>query len=106
MNTIKSKIIDKKYPEGHYMGQGIAIGMGIGISIGLLMDNIALGPAIGVAIGIAIGSSMEVKAKKEGRIRPKTPEEKVKQKKSLWFGLGIGLLMFIIGLVVFFIVRR
>jgi hypothetical protein len=100
----KPEKFDGKYPERHFMGQGIAIGIGIGVAIGVALGNIALGPAIGVAIGVAIGSAMEEKAKKEGKIRPMSPEEKEKQKKRIWFGLGLGLMLFIIGAVVFFIV--
>jgi hypothetical protein len=102
----KPEKFDGKYPEGHFMGQGIAIGIGIGVALGLALGNIALGPAIGVAIGVGIGSALEGKAKKEGKIRPMTPEEKKKQKKVLLFALGVGLLLFILGVIVFFLVRK
>lgn len=101
MPKTKSKKQTKKeiYPEGHFMGMGIAIGLvifsGVGISLSTSLDNpglIGIGPAIGVAIGVAIGQAMEDKAKKEGKIRPLTPKEKKRQKVMAWIGLSIGIL--------------
>jgi len=89
-----SKKSDGKYPEGHYM----AIGIAIGVAIGLALDNLAIGIGVGAGIGIA----MEAKAKKEGKIRPMTKEEKGRQK---WF-LLIGLLMFILGIIAYFVMRK
>ena len=90
----RRKKSDGKYPEGHYIGIGIAIG----VAIGLALDNLAIGIGVGAGIGIA----MEAKAKKEGKIRPMTKEEKRRQK---WF-LLIGLLMFILGIIAYFVVRK
>jgi len=88
------KKFDAKYLEGHYIGIGIAIG----VAIGLALDNLAIGIGVGAGIGIA----MEAKAKKEGRIRSMTKKEKERQK---WF-LLIGLLMLILGVLVFFIMMK
>jgi|TARA_Y100000310_G_scaffold144610_1_gene143851 hypothetical protein len=98
--------MDKKiYPEGHYIGAGIAIGLPIGIAIGFSLGNFAIGPGIGVAIGLSIGAAMENKAKKEGRIRPLTIEEKKIKKRTLWIALGVGFIMLALGIGVFFLVR-
>jgi hypothetical protein len=93
----------KKYPEGHFMGIGIAIGIaifsGVGIAISNATDNpglIGLGPALGVAIGVAIGSAMEEKAKKEGKIRPLTKQEKARQRKIGFIGLAIAAIALIL----------
>lgn len=95
----QTKEEQKQYPEGHFLGVGIAIGMlifsGVGVALSTSLDNpglIGIGPAIGVAIGVAIGQAMEDKAKKEGKVRPLTPKEKKRQKLLSWIGLGIALL--------------
>lgn len=97
---------EKKYPEGHFVGQwigiGIAIFSGIGVPLSIVMDNwglIAIGPAIGVAIGAAIGSSIEAKKEEEGLIRPPTDKEK-KQKK---FVVIAGVITLIIGVLLLFV---
>ena len=71
-----------KYPEGHWLGVGMAIGIalgaGLGVPIGIALDNLALGlalgPGMGVAIGVAIGSALEQRHKDE--IRPLTEHER------------------------------
>ena len=88
-----------KYPQGHWMGIGMAIGLPIGylpsLLIGILTDNttvfIALGPAIGCALGVAIGSALEQRHKNE--IRPLTEEEH----KSRRWAVSIGLLLAFLG---------
>ena len=64
-----------KYPEGHFIAQGmaigIAIGTGLGIPIGVSVGNpglFGMGLPIGVAIGYTIGNSWEKKAREEGRV--------------------------------------
>ena len=79
-----------KYPEGHYMGMGIALGVPLGLPFGLAIGNIALGPAFGVAIGAAIGSYLENKHK--GELRPLTEEEKERKKRIMYLLLGVMLL--------------
>ena len=88
-----------KYPQGHWMGIGMAIGLPIGyfpsLLMGILTDNttlfIALGPAIGCGLGVAIGSALEQRHK--NKIRPLTEEE---QKIRSW-AVGIGLLLAFLG---------
>jgi preprotein translocase subunit YajC len=87
-----------KYPEGHYIGLGLALGMAIGMPLGLAMDNIALGPGMGLPIGLAIGVALEKKHKAE--LRPLTENEK-KAKRiaalggiiALVIGVGVVLVM-------------
>jgi len=97
---------NKKYPEGHFvgiwMGIGIAIFSGLGIPLSIATGNtglIGIGPALGVALGLAIGSSIEVKYKKEGKIRPLTEEEKKRKRIGIIAGIAIlslGVLSFLI----------
>jgi hypothetical protein len=98
--------IDKKYPEGHFLGMwigiGIAIFSGFGIPLSIATENpgfIGIGPALGVAIGLAIGQSMENKYKQEGRIRPLTESEQKRKKNAVTAGifiLTVGVIIFII----------
>lgn len=47
-----------------------AFGLPLGAALGLMVDNmalLALGLPIGLAIGVALGTSLDMKAKKEGR---------------------------------------
>jgi len=87
---------NSKYPEGHYMGIGIALGIPLGLPIGLAMGNIAFGPAIGVGIGLAIGAALEQKYK--DKIRPLTKKEKEERYKFTLIGVALvalGLLAFV-----------
>jgi len=97
--------INKKYPEGHFLGMWIGICMAIfsvfGISFSIITENpgfIGMGPALGVAIGVAIGQSIENKYKEEGRIRPLTKPEQKRKKNFVFIGiiiLTLGVLFFI-----------
>ena len=98
------KKIDKKYPEGHFVGKWIGLGIAICSVIGIPLSIIAkspgligIGPAIGVAIGVAIGSSIEERHKKAGRIRPLTKQEKYNKKIAIF--VGIVLLAATIGII-------
>lgn len=94
-----------KYPEGHFvkiwMVIGIAIGAGMGIALGIAIGNpglFGIGIPLGLALGLAVGSSIEVKYKKEGKLRPLTKEEKKNQKLSVMIGVAllvIGILTFL-----------
>jgi hypothetical protein len=62
----------KKYPEGHFIGIGMAIGIaffsGFGIIFATATDNmglIGIGPALGVSLGLAIGTGIEKKYKEK-----------------------------------------
>jgi hypothetical protein len=98
--------INKKYPEGHFLGMWMGICMvifsGFGISFSFIIKNpgfIGMGPALGVAVGLAIGQSIENKYKREGRIRPLTESEKKRKKNAVFAGLvifSLGILFFII----------
>jgi len=99
---------NKQYPEGHFIGIwigiGIAIFTGLGIPLSIATGNpglIGIGPAIGVSIGVAIGVSIESKHKKEGKIRPLTDVERRKQKKTISYILGIGILLILTFAVLF-----
>jgi len=87
---------DKKYPEGHFvkmwMGIGVAIFSGIGIPLSVATGNIpfiGIGPALGIVFGLALGQSIEVKYKKEGRIRPLTKEEKNRKRILVLAGIAV-----------------
>lgn len=87
------KEIKEKYPEGHFVGKGIAIFMAWGVAIGVALNNIGIGIAIGVAIGVSIGSAWEEKAKKEGKIRPLTDKERKRKKKKAIIALILGFII-------------
>jgi hypothetical protein len=98
---------NKKYPEGHFVGQWMAIGIaifsGLGIPLSIATGNnafIGLGPAIGIAMGISIGQSIENKHKKEGRIRPLTDKEKQTRKNIVIAGI----VLLLLGLVTFVVI--
>ena len=58
----------KIIPWGQNLALGVSLGLCFGSMLGLtLFDNMAIGLGIGLLLGIAIGSSMDMKAKKEGR---------------------------------------
>jgi hypothetical protein len=98
--------IEKKYPEGHFvgmwMGIGIAIFSGFGIPLSIATGNsafIGIGPALGIAFGLAIGQSIENKYKQEGRLRPLTESEMKRKKNAVTLGivlLTFGVLIFLL----------
>jgi len=99
---------DKKYPEGHFIGVGMAIGIaifsGVGVTLSTSTGNpglMGIGPAIGILLGLAIGKSMEEKYRKQGLIRPLTAKEIEARKKAKIVGL-IALLLGIALLAVLF----
>ena len=101
--------IDKKYPEGHFVGMWmgicIAIFSGIGVPLCIILKNpglIGIGPAIGVSMGLAIGAAIESKYKKEGKIRPLTEDEKKKRKFLVFAGISVLILGLLIFLLKFF----
>ncbi len=102
---------NKKYPEGHFLGVGMAIGIacfsGVGIAISNSTGNpglIGIGPAIGVGIGLLLGKAMEEKYRKEGKIRPLTKKEKESKEKAKKYGI-IALIVGIILLALIFLVN-
>jgi multidrug efflux pump subunit AcrA (membrane-fusion protein) len=91
--------MEEKYPEGHFIGMGMAIGIaifsGFGVAIGVSTGNPGLygiGPAVGVGFGLAIGKSIEDKYRKEGKIRPLTEKEKKVKHRAFIAGLIVLLL--------------
>ena len=86
----------QQVPEGQYFSKGIALGLALGVGIGVALGNVGIGPAIGVAFGAGIGSAWEAKAKKEGKVRPMTPEERARVKKNSKWGLIAGVILFVI----------
>lgn len=93
----------RTYPEGHFvarwMGIGIAMFSGVGVALSVATDNpglIGIGPAIGVGVGLAIGAGVEERYKREGRIRPASPEDHRRKRTAVLVGLlllllGVGL---------------
>jgi len=90
----------KKYPQGHFIGIGIALGIPLGLPLAISTGNYGL-MGIGIPIGVAIGAGLEEKYKKEGRIRPLTEQEKKRQKYGVVGGLVLLLLGFVVGLGVY-----
>lgn len=95
---------NKKYPEGHFIGVGMAVGIAIFSGTGVVLSTstgnpglIGIGPAIGVAFGLAIGKSMEDKYRERGLIRALTKREKEARKKAKVFGL----IALLVGMVAF-----
>ena len=92
---------EKQYPKGHFVGIGLAIGIPIGMPIGLALGNIALGPALGLPIGLGLGAVLEKIYNKNPR--ELTEKEKIKRKRITLIGIFVGLLLFIGGVLVYFL---
>jgi hypothetical protein len=93
------------YPEGYYVGQGIAIGIVVGVGIGIALGNPAIGVGAGVAIGVGVGAGIEAKAKKEGRVRSLTKEERRIKKRIFRMLIAAGLVVFTLGIAAYFLTR-
>lgn len=93
----------KRYPEGHFIGLGIAIGISLGVPIGLALGNMILGPTIGFALGITIGIALE--RKNNPNPRPLTKEEKKNWKRSLTILLGLGVMLFLAFTISYFLLK-
>jgi len=99
-------VVEKTYPEGHFIGMwmciGIAIFSGLGVPLSIATDSsgfIGMGPALGVGFGLAIGTAIENKYKEEGKIRPLTETEKKRKKNAVLVGialLSLGVVAFIL----------
>ena len=92
--------------EGYYVGMWTGIGVALGLPIGIHLGHIASGMPIGMVIGIAIGTSLDAKAKKEGRVI--CPSEKTAgspHRIKLMIIIGLGVLV-AAGLVAFMLLRR
>ena len=99
---------DRKYPEGHFVGVGMAIGLavfsGLAIPLALATGNfglVGIGPALGVAFGLSLGQAIENKYKKEDRIRPLNEVEKKRKKMAVVAGLvllalGVGVFLILL----------
>jgi uncharacterized membrane protein YidH (DUF202 family) len=64
----------KQYPEGFFVSFGLALGMVAGLLFSVILHNPDFF-VIGLPVGLALGAAVELKYRKEGRIRPLTPEE-------------------------------
>ena len=93
-----------KYPEGYWIGIGMAMGLSFGMPLGIATGSIALGPGFGLPIGLAIGASLEQRYKKEGKIRPLTKKEKKEQEKMVKIVLGTLALGVIMALAAVFLI--
>lgn len=99
----------KSYPEGHWMGIGIAVGLVLGTAIFFIADLLTgefgsmffLGPGAGVAIGVSIGAALEEKYKKAGKIRELTPQEKKRQRVAVFAGVVLLVIGAVAGLLAF-----
>lgn len=60
------KLIEEGANVSAWMPIGMTLGMCIGMSFG--NNGLSMGLALGLSIGVAVGSSMDAKAKKEGKI--------------------------------------
>jgi len=107
----KQKIIIKtgKYPEGHFMGKGIAFGLPLGYLIGFLIAVLSknnslwfiIGSVLGMSFGLIIGLFLERKNKK--RIRSLTEKErKIRRLTMLTLSalILIGILSLVIALII------
>ena len=93
----------KTYPQGHFLGLGMALGIlasllvGFTISIVFEMPELlGLWPAVGVIIGLVSGKLIEDKYKREGKIRPVTEAEEKKRKKAVKIAVFAGVLALIL----------
>ena len=64
----------KQYPSGYLFGAGLALGMVSGLIFSVIMHNPDLF-ILGIPAGLLIGAVLEMKYKRDGRIRPLTQEE-------------------------------
>ena len=60
--------VHKLVPPGHYQGIWLAIGPSIGIAVGVALDNTGIGIAVGTGVGLMLGSTLDARARKEGRV--------------------------------------
>jgi hypothetical protein len=99
----------KSYPQGHWMGIGMAIGMVFGTFVFFIADLLTgefgsmffLGPGAGVAIGVSIGTALEERYKRSGRIRKLTAKEEKRQRKLVTLGVVILVIGALAGLLAF-----
>jgi len=88
-----------KYPKGYYTSKGLGIFRALGVVFGVVFGNFSLGLIIGLVIGVAIGTAWETKNK--SKLRPLTlKEEKIRSVMLIVLGV-----LFLLGVVVFFIVN-
>jgi len=87
-----------KYPQGHYLGLGIALGLPLGYFVAFLLGRLlskdvlffSLGPSLGAGVGIVTGSILEKKNK--DKLRPLTEKEQKLKNASIIIMLGLLLL--------------
>ena len=103
---------EEKLPEGHFINQwtaiGIALGAGLGVPIGLVIGNpglFGIGLPVGLAVGVAVGTSLENKAKKQGRIRPLTPEEERRKRTGVHIMVGLLVMGLLTAALFYFMVK-
>ena len=70
----EEEIREGKYPQGYFLGIGLAVCIALGVLAGLAMGSVPLGTAIGIGFGLMIGQSLEKKL--NGDIGPLTESEK------------------------------
>ncbi|MFC2063372.1 hypothetical protein ACFLS8_05480 [Chloroflexota bacterium] len=98
------KLVD----EWYYMGIAIAIGSGLGVAISAAFGEFGSGVAVGAGVGTAAGAYLDNKAKKGGRVLcPK--ESRAATGKSFKYSsviIGVGILVLLAGLAIYFFVSR
>jgi hypothetical protein len=98
------RVMQEKYPEGHFVNMWVIIGIvifsGLGVLSVIITHNhtfFVFVPGLGVAFGLAIGQVIENKYKKEDKIRPLTEDEKKLKKMAI----SAGIVLLILGVIVF-----
>lgn len=54
--------------EGYYTGIGMSLGLCFGVAFGAAFKDVSFGLIFGMLLGLAIGASLDLKAKKEGKV--------------------------------------
>lgn len=101
--TVAAPDVAGKYPQGHWLGIGLASGMLFGyllaLLLGIITGNMALfiifGPTTGMLLGLAIGAALEQQHKDE--MRPLTAAERQSRQRAALAGgvvLILGLMAF------------
>ena len=81
----EDEIRESKYPNGFYLGIGIAACIALGILMGLFLGSIPAGAAVGIGIGVIAGQLLEKKL--NGVAGPFTEEEKQERAKRKNVGM-------------------
>lgn len=81
----KEEIRENKYPNGFYLGIGIAACITLGILMGLFLGSVSAGAAVGIGIGVIAGQLLEKRL--NGEAGPFTEEENQERAKRKAVGV-------------------